>query len=305
MSGSALSNTPLMKNTVPQKHEKLQRNDPCWCGSGKKYKKCHLKADIQSRNEGSKSAAQLDRIERSSEYIEGMRKSCRLAADTLKMVGENIRAGITTDTINTWVHEYTLDHGAIPATLNYRGYPKSTCTSLNSVVCHGIPDDTVVREGDIINVDITSILDGYFGDTSRTFLIGECSPDAEKITAVAEECLKRGIQAVTPYGRMGDIGAAIQAYAHSMGCSVVEKFVGHGIGRQFHENPQVPHFGRKGEGVRLIPGMFFTIEPMINLGDKDLYILGDNWTAVTIDGKLSAQFEHTLYLTESDVEILT
>lgn len=164
------------------------------------------------------------------------------------MVGEKIRAGITTDAINTWVHEYTLDHGAIPATLNYRGYPKSTCTSLNSVVCHGIPDETVVRDGDIINVDITSILDGYYGDTSRTFMIGECTADAKMITAVAEECLKRGIHAVTPYGRMGDIGAAIQAYAHSMGCSVVEKFVGHGIGRQFHQNPQVPHFGRKGKG---------------------------------------------------------
>lgn len=295
----------MMKNAASNRQEKLQRNDPCWCGSGKKYKKCHLAADKQRLKDGKGVAPRLDRIERSSEYIEGMRKSCRLAADTLKMVGENIRAGITTDTINTWVHEYTLDHGAIPATLNYRGYPKSTCTSLNEVVCHGIPDQTIIREGDIINVDITSILDGYYGDTSKTFLIGECSAEAKKITAVAEECLRRGIQAVSPYGRMGDVGAVIQAHAHSMGCSVVEKFVGHGIGRQFHENPQVPHFGRKGEGVKLIPGMFFTIEPMINLGNKDLYILDDNWTAVTIDGKLSAQFEHTIYLTDSGAEILT
>lgn len=294
-----------MKNNDAAGRGRPQRNDPCWCGSGKKYKKCHLAADKKSAAAGGKAASRLDRIERSSEYIEGMRKACRLAAETLDMVGGNIRAGITTDTINTWVHEYTLDHGAIPATLNYRGYPKSTCTSLNNVVCHGIPDDTLLKEGDIINVDITSILNGYFGDTSRTFLIGDCSEDARKITAVSRECLRLGIEAVRPYGRMGDIGAAIQSYAHASGCSVVEKFVGHGIGRQFHENPQVPHFGRKGEGVRLLPGMFFTIEPMINLGDKDLYILEDNWTAVTIDGKLSAQFEHTIYLTDSGVEVMT
>jgi len=294
-----------MKNSEEFNRGKLQRNDPCWCGSGKKYKKCHLDSDRKSAAGGRKETSRVDRIERSSEYIEGMRKACRLAAETLKMVGENIRAGITTDTINTWVHEYTLDHGATPATLNYKGYPKSTCTSLNSVVCHGIPDSTVIKEGDIINVDITSILDGYYGDTSRTFLIGECSDDAKKISAVSEECLKLGIAAVKPYGRMGDIGAAIQAHAHANGCSVVEKFVGHGIGRQFHENLQVPHFGKKGEGIKLIPGMFFTIEPMINLGDKDLYILADNWTAVTIDGKLSAQFEHTIFLTDSGVEVLT
>lgn len=295
-----------MKNNSSNKHHKLQRNDPCWCGSGKKYKKCHLAADkARAAAASRKDQSRLDRIERSSEYIEGMRKACRLAADTLNMVADNIRSGVTTDAINTWVHEYTLDHGAVPAPLNYRGFPKSTCTSLNSVVCHGIPDDTIVQDGDIINVDITSILDGYYGDTSRTFLIGECSEDAKKITAVAKECLRRGIAAVTPYGRMGDIGAAIQSYAHSQGCSVVEKFVGHGIGRQFHGNPQVPHFGRRGDGVKLIPGMFFTIEPMINLGDKDLYILEDNWTAVTIDGKLSAQFEHTLYLTDNGAEILT
>ena len=297
--------TSLIKNKAQERHGKLQRNDLCWCGSGKKYKKCHLVADKQEMDEEKESGKPLDRIERSSEYIEGMRKSCRLAADTLDMVANRIRIGITTDTINTWVHEYTLDHGAIPAPLNYKGFPKSTCTSLNEVICHGIPDHTVIKEGDIINVDITCNLDGYFGDTSKTFLMGECSPDAKKITAVAEECLKRGIQAVTPYGRMGDIGAAIQAYAHSQGCSVVEKFVGHGVGRQFHENPQVPHFGKKGTGVRLLPGMFFTIEPMINLGDKDLYILEDNWTAVTIDGRLSAQFEHTIFLTETGAEVLT
>jgi len=284
---------------------KIQRNDPCWCGSGKKYKKCHLPEDKKIKNNMPLSRFKPQKIQRSAEYIEGMKKSCHLAAATLKMVEDRIKAGITTDAINSWVHEFTLDHKAVPATLNYKGYPKSTCTSVNDVICHGIPDDKVLKEGDIVNVDITCNLNGYFGDTSKTFLIGECSEDAIKIAGVSRECLKRGIGAVKPYGKMGDIGSAIQEYAHSMGCSVVEKFVGHGIGRKFHEEPQVPHFGRKGTGITLLPGMFFTIEPMINLGDKDVKILEDNWTAVTRDGKLSAQFEHTLFLTESGVQVMT
>ena len=283
---------------------KLQRNDPCWCGSGKKYKKCHLNVDKMKQN-SAKGVPRPSKIERSNEYIEGMTATCRLARDTLNMVADRIKVGITTDTINTWVHEYTLDHHAIPATLNYKGYPKSTCTSLNEVICHGIPDDIVIKDGDIINVDITCNLNGYFGDTSRTFLMGECSADAKKITAVAEECLRRGIDVVQPYSRLGDIGAVIQEYAHSQNCSVVEKFVGHGIGKKFHEEPQVPHFGKRGTGTLLVPGMFFTIEPMINLGDKDLRILDDNWTAVTIDGKLSAQFEHTIFITPEGVRIMT
>ena len=281
------------------------RNDLCWCGSGKKYKKCHLNVDRMKNAELDDSGSSSQVIQRDPEFIEGMRRSCRLAAETLKMVEENIRPGMTTDEINTLVHDYTLDHGAIPAPLNYKGYPKSTCTSLNDVICHGIPDHTVIKEGDIINVDITSILEGYYGDTIKTFLIGECSDEAKHICHVAEECLRIGIEAVQPYGKLGDIGAAIQKYAHSEGCAVVEKFVGHGIGRRFHEEPQVPHFGKRGTGVTLLPGMFFTIEPMINLGDKDVRILEDNWTAKTIDGCLSAQYEHTLYLTESGVEVLT
>ena len=300
-----LNNKPDRAGTPPASAAKLQRNDPCWCGSGKKYKKCHLNIDkMQKGNTGIKTPLPT-RIERSEEYIQGMTATCRLARDTLRMVEERIEVGITTDTINTWVHEYTLDHNAIPATLNYKGFPKSTCTSLNEVICHGIPDETVIKNGDIINVDITCNLNGYFGDTSKTFLMGDCSEEAQKITAVAEECLRRGIAVVKPYGRLGDIGAAIQEYAHSMNCSVVEKFVGHGIGKRFHEEPQVPHFGKKGTGPVLVPGMFFTIEPMINLGDKDLRILDDNWTAVTIDGKLSAQFEHTIYIDDTDVKIKT
>ncbi len=283
---------------------KIQRNDPCWCGSGKKYKKCHLKLD-EEKKRGKVPFQKPKAIYRSPEYIEGMRASCRLAKETLQMVSDNIRTGITTDEINTWVHEYTLANKAIPATLNYKGYPKSVCTSLNDVICHGIPDDTVIKEGDLINVDITCNLNGYFGDTSRTFLLGECSKDAQKIFSVAEECLARGINATKPYGRLGDIGAAIQEYAHSKDCSVVEKFVGHGIGKRFHEEPQVPHFGKANSGTILLPGMFFTIEPMINLGKKGVKILEDDWTAITEDGELSAQFEHTIYITEHGVEVMT
>ena len=245
------------------------------------------------------------RIPRSQAYIDGMKTSCILAKNTLLMVEENIRSGITTDSINQLVHEYTLDHGAIPATLNYNGFPKSVCVSPNDVICHGIPGDRIIREGDIVNVDVTCILDGYFGDTNKTFLVGECSNDAKKITAVAKECLQLGIAATKPYGRIGDIGAAIQKYAHSQNCSVVEEFVGHGLGKEFHAAPQVPHFGVHGTGRLIVPGMFFTIEPMINLGKKGVRILDDKWTAVTVDGALSAQFEHTLFITEKGNEILT
>jgi methionyl aminopeptidase len=284
---------------------KPHRNNLCWCGSGKKYKKCHLREDEAKQKQGVSNPQQQRIIKRSEEYILGMEESCLLARDTLQMVAENIKTGISTNQINTWVHEYTLDHNAIPAPLNYKGFPKSTCTSLNDVICHGIPDNTIIKEGDIINVDITCNLNGYFGDTSRSFLMGECSEEAIKICSVAEKCLEIGISATAPYGQIGDIGAAIQEYAHSMNCSVVEKFVGHGLGKAFHEEPQVPHFGKKGTGPLIVPGMFFTIEPMINLGTKDLRILDDNWTAVTEDGKLSAQFEHTLFIMENGVKVMT
>jgi len=286
--------------------DKTNRNTLCWCGSGKKYKKCHLREDERKlRFDPSYQTPGSQKIALEPEFIAGMEAACKLAKETLDMVGERLEVGISTNTINQWVHEYTLDHGAIPAPLNYNGFPKSVCTSLNEVICHGIPDDTIIKEGDIVNVDVTSILDGYFGDTNKTFLMGNCSEEAKKITAIAERCLELGIEAAKPYGFMGDIGAAIQEYAHAQGCSVVEKFVGHGIGRQFHQEPQVPHFGRKGTGVRLLPGMTFTIEPMINIGKKGVRILADGWTAISIDGSLSAQFEHTLLLTETGVRVLT
>ena len=282
----------------------LQRNSLCWCGSGKKYKKCHLKTD-QSHPQNSQSHYNPKKIHRSRCFIEGMEASCRLAKETLLMVEGKIRAGITTNDIDCWVHDYTIRHNAVPAPLNYKGFPKSVCTSLNEVICHGIPSERIIHNGDIINVDITCILDGYYGDTSKTFLIGKCSDEAKKITAVSRECLRIGIEATKPYGHIGDIGAAIQQYAESQNCSVVEHFVGHGIGQKFHTKPQVPHFGKKGTGPLILPGMFFTIEPMINFGQKGVKILEDGWTAVTIDNKLSAQFEHTLFIGEDDIRVLT
>ncbi len=237
--------------------------------------------------------------------IEAMREVCRLAAGTLCRVGEMLRAGITTADIDRFVHEDTLRLGARPAPLNYKGFPKSVCTSVNEVVCHGIPSARTLVEGDIINVDVTHIYKGFHGDTSATFYIGEPSAEAKKVTEVARRCLELGIAQVKPGGRLGDIGAAIQEFAEARGCSVVRDFVGHGIGRQFHDEPKVNHYGTWGRGIRLKAGMTFTIEPMINLGGWEVSVLDDDWTAVTQDGSLSAQFEHTVLVTDGGVEILT
>ena len=237
--------------------------------------------------------------------IEGIREAGRLVLKTLDLAQAAIRPGIKTDEINTLVHEFTVKNGARPAPLNYRGFPKSVCVSVNEVVCHGIPGPRVLEEGDIVNVDITSVLDGYYADANQTFFVGTPGPDAVKIVGVAKECLKRGISMVQPGNTIGDIGWAIQTYAEGQGCSVVRDFVGHGVGFEFHEAPQVPHFGQRGQGIRLIPGMVFTIEPMINLGNHDLKILDDNWTAVTKDNSLSAQFEQTMLVTPGGYESLT
>jgi methionyl aminopeptidase len=242
---------------------------------------------------------------KSSREIALMREVGRLAADTLVRVGPMIRPGITTEDINTFVHRDTLEKGAIPAPLNYMGFPKSVCTSINEVVCHGIPGSQVLEEGDIINVDVTHIYNGYHGDTSATFYVGEPSEEAKLVTEVSRRSLELAIAEVRPGARLGDIGAAIQEFAEARGCSVVTDFVGHGIGRKFHEEPKVLHVGTRGRGIRLKPGMIFTIEPMINLGVADVEILDDEWTAVTVDGRLSAQFEHTILVTEDGYEILT
>jgi methionyl aminopeptidase len=221
------------------------------------------------------------------------------------MVAAHIRPGAVTEELNTLVHDFTVRHGAVPAPLNYRGFPKSVCLSINEVICHGIPGGRVLEDGDIINVDVTSILEGYYADASQTYFVGMPGADARKIVEVARQSLAIGMTAVKPGNSVGDIGFAIQTYAERQGCSVVREFVGHGVGLDFHEAPQSPHYGRPGTGVRLVPGMVFTIEPMINLGEKELVVLDDGWTAVTKDGSLSAQFEQTLAVTETGFESLT
>ncbi|MFO0547519.1 MAG: type I methionyl aminopeptidase [Polyangiaceae bacterium] len=237
--------------------------------------------------------------------VEGIRVASQMAADTLIKVGDILRAGMTTDEINTFVHEDTIRRGAWPAPLNYHRFPKSVCTSVNNVVCHGIPGPYVLKDGDIINVDVTTIYEGFYGDTSATFYIGTPSPEARKVTEVCRKALELGIAEVRENARLGDIGAAIQEYAEGEGCSVVQAFVGHGIGRVFHEPPQVHHFGKRGVGIRMKAGMVFTIEPMINIGGYEVEVLPDKWTAVTVDGSLSAQFEHTLVVTRNGCEVLT
>jgi methionyl aminopeptidase len=239
------------------------------------------------------------------EEIEAMKPACQLAANALLMVEEHIRPGITTDEINVIVHDYTIKHGAIPAPLNYRGFPKSVCTSVNHVVCHGIPGPKKLKNGDIINVDVTSILNGWHGDTSKTFFVGEPKPRARKVTEVSRKALEIGIAAAKPGATLGDIGHAIQSYVEGEKCSVVREYCGHGIGREFHEEPQVLHYGKPGEGIELKVGMVFTIEPMVNIGKAAVKLLGDGWTVVTRDKSLSAQFEHTIALHEDGAEILT
>ncbi|MBE9203055.1 type I methionyl aminopeptidase [Synechocystis salina LEGE 06099] len=238
--------------------------------------------------------------------IEKMRQAGQLAAALLDHLAPMVQPGITTLDLNDEAEKWTKAHGAISAPLGYNGFPKSICTSINEVICHGIPHrKRVLQEGDIINVDVTPILDGYHGDCSRTFFVGTPSPVAEKLVKVTEECLHLGIEAVKPGGKIGDIGAAIQKHAEAQGFSVVRDFVGHGISKIFHTAPQIPHYGKAGKGKRLRPGMVFTIEPMINEGTWEAVLLDDGWTAITKDGKLSAQFEHTIAVTEDGVEILT
>ena len=245
---------------------------------------------------------------KTSKMIRKMRKSGELAAETLVEVGKILKPGMKTDEINTFVHERTLEQGGRPAPLNYKGFPKSVCTSRNHVVCHGIPGSEELKDGDILNVDVTTVYPpkgGFHGDTSATFYIGEPSEEAKLVVETARHCLELGMAQVKAGAYVGDIGAAIQEYAESVGCSVVRDFVGHGIGTQFHMEPSIPHYGKKGRGVRLKAGMVFTIEPMINIGDWRCQILDDGWTAVTSDNSLSAQFEHTLVVTRDGCEVLT
>jgi methionyl aminopeptidase len=239
------------------------------------------------------------------EDFAGMAKAGRLAASCLDELYAVVKPGVTTQAIDDFILEYGLDHGALPATLNYRGYRKASCTSVNHVVCHGIPNEKPLREGDILNIDVTYLLDGWHGDSSRMYAAGPLKRAAERLIEVTYECLLRGVAAARPGGHLGDIGHAIQSYADRERCSVVRDFCGHGVGRHFHEPPNILHYGERGEGQEMKPGMIFTIEPMINLGRPNVKVLSDGWTAVTRDRSLSAQFEHTVGITETGAEVFT
>lgn len=244
---------------------------------------------------------------KSKKQIDGIRKSSRLAAATLDFIAEHVTAGVSTEYLDDLINNYIVENGATAATLGYHGYPKSSCISLNNVICHGIPSkETILKDGDILNIDVTTILDGYYGDTSRMFTIGEVSEEARKLIRVTKECLDLGIEQVRPKKRFGNIGFVIAKHASANGFSVVHQFCGHGVGVQFHEEPQISHTSPKKSGARMKPGMIFTIEPMINVGVAEAVIdKADGWTARTMDGQLSAQFEHTLLVTDTGVEILT
>ncbi len=239
------------------------------------------------------------------EGFEGMRRAGQLAATALDLVAGHVRPGITTDAIDRLVFDFAMQHGAVPATLNYRGFPKSCCTSLNHVVCHGIPGPRVLAEGDILNIDVTFILNGWHGDSSRMYTVGRVARRAERLIEVTYESMMRGIAVIKPGATVGDIGHAIQKFAEGERCSVVRDFCGHGVGLVFHDKPNILHYGSPGEGAVLEPGMIFTVEPMINLGRADVKPLSDGWTAVTRDRSLSAQFEHTIGVTATGVEVFT
>jgi methionyl aminopeptidase len=239
------------------------------------------------------------------EGFAGMRKAGQLVADCLDLLAAEVKPGVSTDRLDRFVFDYAMDHGAWPATLMYRGYTKSTCTSINHVVCHGIPNEKPLKDGDIVNIDVTLILDGWHGDSSRMYPVGVLPRRAERLIEVTHEAMMRGIAVIRPGATTGDIGAAIQSYVEAQHMSVVRDFCGHGVGRLFHDEPNIIHVGRPGEGITLRPGMIFTVEPMINLGRPHVKVLSDGWTAVTRDRSLSAQFEHAVGVTKDGVEIFT
>ena len=284
------------------------RNEPCWCGSGKKYKKCHAAIDERLQECYLNGREVIYRhLLKTPEDIEGIKRSAAINVGVLDMVAERIAPGVTTAEVDQWIYDYTVEHGGIPADLNYEGFPKSVCTSINDVVCHGIPSERdVLREGDIVNVDCSTILDGYFSDSSRMFCIGEVSPERKKLVDVTRESIQRGLAQVKPWNTLGDMAHAVQTYVEENGFNVVREFGGHGIGKEFHEDPFVSHVGEPGEGVVLAPGMCFTIEPMVNAGGADIDMNDPNgWTVRTADGSDSAQWEVQLVVTDTGYELLS
>lgn len=287
---------------------KLSRNDECWCGSHKKYKKCHLEFDKKlnyMKRQGYKIPPQK-RI-KNEEQIEGIKKAAVVNNGLLDYIESHIHVGMSTEDIDIMTNEYLREHHAQSADLNYEGYPKSICTSVNDEVCHGIPSSKVIlKEGDIINVDATTVVDGYYADASRMFLIGEVSDEAKQLVKVTKECLYEGMEAIVPWKScIGDIGKAIEKHAKKHGYTVVKEFCGHGVGLSMHEDPIVAHYDMHMPTELIVPGMVFTIEPMINAGKRDIYIAENGWTVHTQDGFLSAQWEHTFLVTETGVEIIS
>lgn len=286
----------------------LGRNDECWCGSGRKYKKCHMEFDEKLdglARAGNQVPARA--LLKTPEDIEGIKRSAAVNIGVLDYVAENIKAGISSEQIDKWVYDYTVEHGAIPAPLDYDGFPKSVCVSPNEVVCHGIPSEgEILQEGDIVNVDCSTILDGYFSDSSRMFCIGDVSPEKAELVRVTKESIQVGLDAIRPWGHLGDIGAAIHAFAKEHGYSVVREFGGHGIGIEFHEEPFVSFVTKPGTGMILVPGLCFTIEPMINMGKRHIDMSDPNgWTVRTKDRKPTAQWEVQVVITEDGYELLS
>lgn len=286
----------------------MERNDLCWCGSGKKYKKCHMAMEERlAILEEQGHIVPTRSIIKTPAQIEAIRKSADLNTAVLDHVAAHIHAGMSTEEIDKLVYDFTTAHGGIPAPLGYEGFPKSVCTSINNEICHGIPDENIIlQEGDIINVDVSTILNGYFSDASRMFCIGNVSERAKKIVRVVEECVELGLAQAKPWNHLGDIADAINTHAQANGYSVVEDIGGHGIGLEFHEDPFVSYVTPKGSEMLLVPGMMFTIEPMINEGSPDFFVDEDNdWTIYTIDDGLSAQIEYMVLVKEDGIEILT
>ena len=287
---------------------KIGRNDPCWCGSGKKYKKCHIDFDRKIHDFAAAGAdVPPHELLKTPAQIEKIKESAKINIAVLDYVAAHIKEGVTTEEIDQWVYEQTVRRGGIPAPLNYEGYPKSVCTSIDNVVCHGIPSpDRVLKEGDIINVDCSTILNGYFSDSSRMFCIGEVSPEKKRLVEVTRQSLAVGLEQVKPWGFLGDMGNAINQFAIENGYSVVRDIGGHGIGLEFHEDPWVSYVSLPGTEMLMVPGLVFTIEPMINMGSYEIYEdEDDGWTIYTADGKPSAQWEIQVAVTEDGYEIIS
>lgn len=287
---------------------KLGRNDKCWCGSGKKYKQCHRAFDekiTQIADQGHPVPSR--EMIKNKDQIAGIKQSAKINIAVLDYVQEHIHAGISTEEIDQMVYDVTTKMGGIPAPLHYQGYPKSVCTSVNDQVCHGIPSkDVILKEGDIVNVDASTILNGYFSDSSRMFCIGEVSPEKKKLVEVTKECVSLGLKAVKPWGYLGDMGQAVHDHAFANGYTVVREIGGHGVGLEFHEDPWVSYNSKRGEEMLIVPGMIFTIEPMVNMGKVEIYVDKTNdWTVYTEDGLPSAQWEIMVLVTEDGTEVLS